>query len=75
MQLSKEAITSYQKLYQKKRGVELDFEKASVLSLHDLTTFALVFGDIPPGEKPRGVDLVAKTTKNDSKMTMDSINQ
>ncbi|MGD9129634.1 MAG: hypothetical protein PVJ09_04070 [Candidatus Woesebacteria bacterium] len=47
MQLSHEAITSFQKLYQKKCGVWLDYEEAQVMALKELKRFALIYKPIP----------------------------
>jgi len=46
MSLSQEAITSFQKLYQEKCGVELDLEDAAVKALEELKRFALIYRPI-----------------------------
>jgi len=46
MNLSHEAITSFQKLYKDKCGIALDFEEAQVRALEDLKRFALIYRPI-----------------------------
>lgn len=50
MQLSNEAITSFQELYKKKCGIELSFEEASVKALEELQRFSLIYQPIPRKE-------------------------
>jgi len=47
MQLSHEAITSFQKLYLKKRGVELNYTEAEVVALEELKRFSLIYKPVP----------------------------
>ena len=47
MQLSHEAITSFQKLYKTKCGVELDFKEAGVIALEELKRFSLIYKLVP----------------------------
>ncbi len=50
MQLSNEAITSFQELYKKKCGIELTFEEASTKALEELQRFAFIYQPIPRKE-------------------------
>lgn len=50
MQLSDQAITSFQELYKKKCGVELSFEEATIKALEELQRFALIYQPIPRKE-------------------------
>jgi hypothetical protein len=47
MQLSHEAITSFQDLYKKKHGERLEYEEAQVMALEELKRFALIYRPIP----------------------------
>lgn len=47
MQLSQEAITSFQRLYKDKCGVLLSDDEAHSLALKDLKRFALIYKPIP----------------------------
>jgi hypothetical protein len=46
MQLSHEAITSFQKLYKDKCGKQLEFRKAEAKALEELKRFALIYRPI-----------------------------
>ncbi len=46
MKLSNEAVASFQKLYQEKCGIELEFEEAQVKALEELKRFALIYKPI-----------------------------
>lgn len=46
MQLSNEAITSFQKLYREKCGVWLDEEEAKTKALKELKRFSLIYKPI-----------------------------
>ena len=46
MKLSHEATTSFQKLYQEKCGVKLEFEEAKAMALEELKRFALIYKPI-----------------------------
>ena len=56
MNLSNKAITSFQKLYQEKCGVELDLEEAGTMALEELKRFALIYRPI----KSSDLDLLNK---------------
>ena len=51
MQLSHKAVTSFQKLYQEKRGVWLEYEKAQVKALEELKQFALIYRPVPKSDQ------------------------
>lgn len=51
MQLSCEAITSFQNIYQKKCGIKLNFEEAKSMALEKLKQFALIYKPIPLEDK------------------------
>ena len=51
MQLSHKAVTSFQKLYQEKRGVWLEYEKAQAKALEELKRFALIYKPILKSEE------------------------
>lgn len=50
MTLSHEAVTSFQKLYQEKCCVQLEYEEAEVKALAELKRFALIYRPIPKSD-------------------------
>lgn len=51
MTLSQAAVTSFQELYHKKCGIQLDYEAAQVKALEELKRFALIYKPIPKSDQ------------------------
>lgn len=51
MRLSDQAITSFQEIYKKKCGVDLEYEEAHSKALDELQKFALIYQPIPIQDK------------------------
>lgn len=62
MQLSTEAITSFQKLYLDKCGIELNYREAEAKALEALQKFALIYKAVPLKNRSLLEKLRKKTT-------------